>query len=222
MTESSAHEHRFFVGAAGAIAFLIFAGFAPSFFARGMFGEYAPLTPLVVAHGVLGTIWVSLFVVQAYLAAVCRFDWHRRLGCAALAAAVGFVVTGGFVIRALERGHSFDTSDVLAAHLFTNVAPLVAFTALVAWGYSQRRAPARHKRLMLLAAVVLLPPGIGRLFGQMGVEGLNLPIYACFAFASVAYDLALRRRPDAFVVVAAAALVAIDIVTTSWLRVVGS
>lgn len=222
MPKSSAPEHRFFVGVAGAIALLIFAGFTPSFFARGMLGELPPLQPLVFAHGLLGTAWVSLFVVQAWLAAARRVDWHRRLGCVAVAVAAAFVVTGGFVVRALERGHSFDTGEVLAAHLFTNVAPLAAFAVLVVCGVWQRRVPARHKRLTLLAAVVLLPPGIGRLFAQMGIAGLNLPVYASFAFASVVYDLVSRRRPDATAVAAAAALVAIDWVTTSWLAAVGS
>jgi hypothetical protein len=144
------------------------------------------------------------------------------VGCAALAVAGAFVVTGGFVVRALERGHSFDTGEVSAAHLFTNVAPLTVFAVLVACGIWQRRAPARHKRLMLLAAVVLLPPGIGRLFGQLGIDGLNLSVYAAFAFAPVVYDLAARRRAEWVSVVGAVVLVAIDLVTTSWLAAVGS
>jgi hypothetical protein len=222
MAESSAREHRFFVATALAVALLIFAGFTPSFFARGMHGELPPLSPLVVAHGVLGTVWVGLFVVQACLAAAERFAWHRRLGCVALAAAVAFVVTGGFVVRALERGHSFDTAEVFAAHLFTNAAPLTAFAVLVVCGIWQRRAPAKHRRLMLLAAVVLLPPGIGRLFAQLGIDGLNLPVYAAFAFASVVYDLAVSRRLEWVGVVGAVVLVAIDLVTTSWLAAVGS
>jgi hypothetical protein len=222
MPESSAREQRFFVGFALVIALLLFAGFTPSFFARGRFGELPPLPSLVVAHGVLGTVWVSLFVAQAWLAAARRFDWHRRLGCVAIAAAVAFVVTGAFVVRALERGHSFDTSEVLAAHLFTNVAPLAAFAVLVACGIWQRRVPARHKRLMLLAAVVLLPPGIGRLFAQLGIEGLNLAVYAAFAFAPVAYDWVARGRAEVVSIVGAVALVAIDLATTSWLAAVGS
>jgi hypothetical protein len=75
---------------------------------------------------------------------------------------------------------------------------------------------------MLLAAVVLLPPGIGRLFGQLGIDGLNLPVYAAFAFAPVAHDLLARRRPELVSVVGAVVLVAIDLVTTSWLAAVGS
>lgn len=219
---AAATEHRFFVAIAVAIDVLVFAGFTPTFFARGALGELPPLPPLVVAHGVLGTAWVSLFVVQAALAAGGRRDWHRRLGSLGLAIAAAFVVTGAFVVRALERGHSFDTPAVLAAHVFTNAAPLAAFALLVAVAFWQRRAPARHKRLMLLAAVVMLPPGIGRLFANVGLDGLNLAVYAAFAFAVPLFDLVSQRRTELAALLGGAALVAIDVVTTLWLAAVGS
>ena len=58
---------------------------------------------------------------------------------------------------------------MLAAHLFTNAAPLAAFALLMAAGIWQREGRRGTRRLMLLAAVVLLPPAIGRLFGQLGL-----------------------------------------------------
>lgn len=220
MSASSANEHRFFVAIATVIAVLVFAGFTPSFFARS--SDLAPLPPLVLAHGMLGTAWVSLFLAQVSLAAAGRLDWHRRIGCVAIAVAIAFAVTGAFVIRALERGHSFDTPEVFAAHVFTNAAPLAAFAVLAACGLWQRRAPARHKRLMLLTAVVMLPPGIGRLFATLGIDGFNLAVYAFLAFAAPLFDLVTTRRTELVALVGGAALVAIDVVTTSWLIAVGS
>jgi hypothetical protein len=87
--------------------------------------------------------------------------------------------------------------------------------------YRERRAHARRKRLMMLAAVVLLPPAIGRLFGQLALTSLNLPVYACFAFACVIYD-ATRGRPHAISLLGAMALVALDVVATTWRAAVGS
>jgi hypothetical protein len=111
---------------------------------------------------------------------------------------------------------------VLAAHVWTNAAPLAAFAALVTAGIWQRRIGARHKRLMLLAAVVLLPPATGRLFGPLELAWLNLPVYVCAAGANSVYDLVTRGRPHAWSLLPALVLVAIDVATTAWLAAVGS
>jgi uncharacterized membrane protein len=53
---SAARSHDYFPAALGAaIGVLSFAGFAPTFFARAVFAEAAPLASAVVAHGALGT-----------------------------------------------------------------------------------------------------------------------------------------------------------------------
>ncbi len=92
------------------------------------------------------------------------------------------------MITNLELGHAYDSAGSLAAHVYANGAPTVAFGVLVAAGIAQRRAAARHKRFMLLAAITLLPPGTGRLFGYLGLSSLNVPVYLCVLFFSSLYD----------------------------------
>ena len=75
---------------------------------------------------------------------------------------------------------------------------------------------------MLLAAIVLSPPAIGRLFGQLGLTELNLVAYATLAFANAGYDWLAHGRPHAISLLGAAALVAIDAVTTAWLASAGT
>jgi len=93
---------------------------------------------------------------------------------------------------------------------------------LVAAGIWQRATAARHKRLMLLAAVVLAPPAIGRLFADLGLTELNFVAYAALAFASAAFDWLAHGRPHAISLLGGAALVVVDAVTTVWLAAVGS
>ena len=204
------------------LAAVVAVGFTPTFFARSASVELGPLPFAVLVHGVLGTSWVLLFAVQAPLVAAARVAWHRRVGCVAAAAAVAFVASGAVVIVALEQSHGAEPPGWRAAHLFTNAAPLAAFVLLVAAGVWQRGHATRHKRLMLLAAVVLLPPALGRLFGRLDLAELNLAAYAGFAFANALYDRAVYGRPHPIALVGAAALVAIDVVTTMWLSAVGS
>jgi hypothetical protein len=180
------------------------------------------LSIAALLHGIAGTAWLSLFLIQAGLIAASRVSWHRRLGVLGGALSAVFVASGVAVVAGLERGHVGESSGMLAAHLFTNIAPLTAFALLVAAALWQRGAAARHKRLMLLAAIVLTPPAIGRLFASLSLSHLNLLAYASLAFANALYDTWTRGRPHAVSLLGAAALVGIDVTTTLWLRAVGS
>lgn len=214
-------ERAFYSAMAALLVVIVAAGFMRTFFARGL----TPAGPLpfgVVVHGLFGTLWVLLFAAQAGLAAARRIAWHRRLGWLATVVAAGFVASGVAVVAALERSHGAEPFAWRAPHVFTNGAPLAAFALLVAAAVWQRAQAARHKRLMLLAAVVLLPPALGRLFGPLGLSQLNLAAYAAFAFANAGYDWLVYRRPHVVSLLGAAALVAIDVVTIAWLAAVDS
>ena len=222
MLDDTYHDSWFFSAAALTLAVFVAIGFAPSFYARGWYMPGASLPALVQAHGIIGTAWVLLFVVQTLLVARARVQWHRRAGVLGGVLTLAFVVTGTLVIASFERTHGAEPRAVLHAHLFTNAAPLAAFGLLAAAGIWQRRVAARHKRLMLLAAVVLLPPAIGRLFDHLGLTQWNLPVYAGCAFACAGYDWLTRGRPHAIAVLGGAALVGIDVAATAWLAAVGS
>ncbi len=203
------------------IAALVVAGFTPSFYARG-WSNAAPLVAMVFLHGVAGTVFVLVFAAQSWWIAAGREAWHRKLGVVGALIAAAFVLSGAAVTVNLERSHAGESARVLAAHFWTNAAPLAAFALLAGAGIWQRGVPVRHKRLMLLAAVVLLPPATGRLLGPLGLAWLNLPVYVGAAGANAVYDVITRGRPHALSVWPAAALVVIDVTTTWWLAAVGS
>lgn len=220
MIDSSPRADRWFYTAMALVLLaLAAAGFAPTFYTRP--AAAPPLAPIVFVHGLLGTAWLALFALQTALVAAARTVWHRRLGVGAAVVACAFVASGVLLVARFERLHGVEPMGVLGAHLFTNVAPLLAFALLVAAGVWQRSVPARHKRLMLLAAVVLAPPAIGRLFGELDLVRFNLVAYASLAFANSVYDWLVRGRPQVVALAGAAALVAIDVVTGRWLAAVG-
>jgi hypothetical protein len=214
-------EHAFYAAVALALLALVAAGFAPTFFARDV-EALGPLSSAVLVHGIAGTTWLLLFICQIALVATRRVALHRRLGFVAAAVAAVFVASGVLVIANLEAGHGSEPLTWRAPHLFTNGAPLTSFALLVAAGIWQRATAARHKRLMLLAAVVLAPPAIGRWFAELGLAELNFVAYAVLAFACAAFDWLAYGRPHVVSLLGAAALVAIDAVTTMWLAAVGS
>ncbi len=214
-------EHAFYLGLGVVLVALVATGFAPTFFVRDV-SVAGPLPWPALAHGIAGTAWIILFATQTALIAAHRAAWHRLAGWAAAALSAAFVASGALVVAMLERSHGSEPLAWRAPHLFTNVAPLTLFALLVAAGVWQRSRAARHKRLMLLAAIVLSPPAIGRLFDGLGLTQLNLAAYAALAFANAAYDWLAHGRPHAISLLGAASLVAIDAATTIWLAAVGS
>ncbi len=219
---SSAHDRWFYSGMATLLASVIFAGFVPTFFARGEFFDLPPLPTLALLHGSAGTMWLVLLVTQAWLVAADRRDLHRRLGVLGAVLAALFVITAAGLITNVERGHLYDSVGTLAAHAYANGAPTVAFGVLVAAGVSQRRVAARHKRFMLLAAIALLPPATGRLFGYLDVSFLNVPVYLCVLFFNTLYDAFVYRRVHRVSWIGGLALAAIELSTDAWLQAIGS
>ncbi len=116
--------------------------------------------PAVISlHGSLAVSWVALFLVQSLLISRRSTRAHRVLGIVSLLMAVGVAVTM-FPAGMYQVGR-----DVAAGMGETGVSALVGvvtsavmFLGLVIAGIICRRRPAVHKRLMLLALIVLLWP----------------------------------------------------------------
>lgn len=163
---------RFYSYVALAIAALVFAGFAPSYYLRAFFSA-RHLTPLAHVHGVLMTGWIALFAAQALLVRNGRVALHRRLGATGAALAPTILLIGSFTVTAaihrrfpgagLKRfGRIFVGFDGLSLWLFG---------ALVLAALLWRSRSEVHKRLMLCATVALLPPAVGRIAEHLQTGG---------------------------------------------------
>ena len=156
--------NRLYTGGALAVALLVFAGFARSYYLRAFFAN-RHLTPLAHLHGILMTGWIALFATQALLISKRRVALHRRLGMAGAALAAVIVIVGSLTVAAaIERrfpgigprrfGTIFVEFDGLSLWVFG-----LLVLAAVDW----RSRGDVHKRLMLCATVALLPPAVGRI-----------------------------------------------------------
>jgi hypothetical protein len=193
-------DRRFFSGLAVALTLSVFAGFAPTYYLKGLYGTPG-LSPFLHLHGMLFTSWILLFVTQTTLVAARRTDLHRRLGIVGSLLAVAMLVVGTVVAiaaakRALVQGLPY-ALEALALPL----GGLVIFAVLVALGFYYRRNRDSHKRLMMLATIGTAIAGLDRLLfptGLLAFSGLalntftSLGLTAVFVLACFLYDWRTR------------------------------
>jgi hypothetical protein len=200
-------ERWFFGGMAVALLFTIFAGFAPTYYLRGMFGDLqraAPeLTPSLLMHGFAFSAWMVLLVIQTSLVAANRTDIHRRLGVAGAALGVLMMVLGAYVaISRVAAGLTQSPPGVTPLQGLTlPLATILVFPALLGSALWFRKRSDIHKRLVVIATLELVPAAIGRLpgifipigsvaLGPVGLFGLT----DMFLVAIAVYDWRSRGR----------------------------
>ncbi len=158
-------ERRFYTSMAIAMIVVVLIGFAPSFYFRGLIHYPRPnpdLSPFVIFHGLVFSLWMLLFLAQTQLIAGGRRAMHMTLGgagmvFAAALAPVMYLTAVGQVARANQPPDATPLGWT-AIPLF----PIPLFILLVWLGWRYRRDAQAHKRLMLGAALLMMDPAIGR------------------------------------------------------------
>jgi uncharacterized membrane protein YozB (DUF420 family) len=189
--------HGLYAWVAVAAALIIFAGFARTFYLRSVFGAPS-LSALLVVHGVVMTMWMVLFIAQVGLVAAGRTDLHKRLGPFGLALAILVICVG--VVASLDAGRRGASPAPGVPALVFMAIPLFdmpVFAVLVGIALWKRRRPDIHKRLMLLATLGLLTPGIARIplaLIQQGGPPMFFGLALFFPLLCIAIDTARGRR----------------------------
>jgi hypothetical protein len=166
--ERAKAERKFYCRMALFLVALVFLGFAPSFYLRGIVPSYPrpnpTLPPSVMLHGGLFTLWMLLFIAQTQLVSAGRRDFHMVLGKATMLLAIVLVpVMYLIAVWAVAR----ESHPPFIDGLNWTIVPLAvipSFAILVWQGWRNRRQAQTHKRLMLSAAIVaMMGPAIARL-----------------------------------------------------------
>lgn len=225
-------ERRFYFGMSVAILLSIAVGFGPSFYIRGLVPPYAPvapLTPLVIVHGLVFTSWVFVFMAQTAFISSHRVDLHKAFGywAAGLAAAMVVLgtVTSAYAIHHFPPPPGVSSLSWFAVPIFD----MPTFAVLMTLGILNRHRAQWHKRYMLIAMLIMLPPALGRLPLPAAIP-LPLKIFGLpdlFLLALVVWDLRSRGKLHPVTIGAGAFLVATQVVrlsvwnTEPWLAFAG-
>ncbi|HEX6376141.1 MAG TPA: hypothetical protein VFZ91_10520 [Allosphingosinicella sp.] len=210
------HDRLFYTGASLYLAILTFAGFARSFYLAPWM-EQSHLTPevgrLLVVHGILFTAWIGLLVVQPLLIAGRRRELHRKLGWLGAALAFAMVVFGNLAAVAAMHGGFKGLGD---PHVFYAVPffTIQGFAVLVALAVLWRDRAETHKRLMLLAAIIIVEAAFARIELAPIAAGAPFTFFLggdLLILAGMAYDRLSRGRVHKVWIWGGAAVVASQI-----------
>src|SRR5260221_4701936 len=155
-------ERPVYTWAALAALLLVFAGFAPSYYLKGVFGT-PELGTLKHLHGFVMTAWFTLFLVQVRLVATGRILDHRKLGVFGVLLAVVVVSVGTSLGIASARAGFAPPGLSPLVFLALPIGEMFVFTGLFSAAIALRKRPAYHKRLMVLASLAMLTPAAARL-----------------------------------------------------------
>jgi hypothetical protein len=187
---------RIFYGGMGLLALaIVLAGFAPTWFFPN--GSRPPLPLLMHIHGAVFLGWMLLFIVQGGLISSRRHDLHRLFGTWSIGFAVTLVLLGLWIGMAQAIRNVDVRGDEALSWLMVPLSMILVFASLVGAGYSYRRHPQVHKRLMLAATVLMLDPALGRmsLIPRSSDFGwLNEWLMPMVLLALIPWDLRQRRR----------------------------
>lgn len=210
---------RLYWYAALAVAALVFAGFARSYYLRPFLSP-RHLTPLAHVHGVLMTGWIALFITQVRLIAGRHVTVHRRLGICGAALAAVIVIVGSLTVGAAIERRLPATGVARFVRIFVEFdgLSLWVFGALVLAAVLWRARSDVHKRLMLCATVALLPPAVGRIAEHLVPGGdWNLVIAAAttsaFALVCALADTLRHSRLHPAMAAGAASVLAANLLT---------
>lgn len=171
-----AFKPSFFFWMALAMAFFIFAGFGLTYLQPMTAGSGPSYPPIVHLHGIIFFSWIILLVVQPLLVNTGNVKLHRSLGTFGIVVA-GMLILLGSVITIMFAGsvgdnRTPDYNDLM----YLSIVAISGFALLFSLAIRNVRTPENHKRLILLATIFLLPPGINRLYMVL-FELIEAPVF---------------------------------------------
>jgi len=181
----------------GAICALIVAivliGFSPSYVGALIDGVATPL--IIHFHAVVFIGWIALFTTQALLPSFGRLDLHRRLGRFGIGYAVFLILVGitttfnRFLFHLTQDG-----AEAANAFLIHPLSDMIVFPAFFTAAILYRHKPEIHKRLMLVATVMLTVAAVGRMpIGNPPSDSAALLIWLSPIYLSMVYDFVSKR-----------------------------
>ena len=146
------------------MAFFVFGGFGMTYWYPLASGNFPSAPPVVHLHGLVYFSWMLLLIVQPLLVNIRNVALHRSVGTFGIALAT-LVVAMGLTITLLGATSGRENpSGSYYDGMYLGVMAVTGFGLQFILAIRNVRRPDIHKRMILLAMLPILPPGIHRLY----------------------------------------------------------
>ena len=194
LTRDRLLRRPFYIGVSVLMTVIAVVGFWPTYFGPLAVGTIRQ-PPLIHFHAAVFAGWLLLFLAQVLLAAAGRVSWHLKLGRLGVGYGILLIIVG--IFTGISR-----SADLLRAGsdggrlLFVAIADMVVFSGFFGAAIAFRRKSQMHKRLMVVAATMLLVAATARM-SFLPAPPWRLPVWLAIWFSPVlgamAYDFRTRR-----------------------------
>ena len=190
VTPHTVYRRPFYIGTSVLMAVIAVVGFWPTYFGPLVRGTLSKPV-LIHVHAAVFVGWLFLFLTQVVLAAAGQVKWHLRLG--RLGIGYGVLLVGVGLVTGISRS----ADRVRAGHsanglLLDAVIDMAMFSIFFGAAIARRRTPRLHRRLMTVAATMLLVAAAGRMT-FLPLESMWLGVWALPILFAMAYDYRKQR-----------------------------
>ena len=145
-------------------AAVAFIGFAPTYWAPMMKGTFQA-APVYHLHGLIFFSWTLYFIFQTWLVASGQTLRHRSVGLIGISLATAMIFFGTLIsILSVRRDTIAGMGEAARTFMIVPLTDIALFAMFVLLAIVYLRRAEWHKRLMLLAMIVLMPAPIARWF----------------------------------------------------------
>ena len=116
---------------------------------------------VVHIHAAIFFAWLLLFSIQVLLIRKKNIQLHKRLGIAGAVLAV-FVFIFGIMTALVSENVKFGTKFSDPSFVSVMLGDMLVFAGLATAGIALKKNPSAHKRLILIATLILTDAGFGR------------------------------------------------------------
>jgi hypothetical protein len=195
-------DRNFFLGLVALIWLGILMGFVPQMIHHVEHHE-RPYPLAVHVHAAAFVGWLTLLTAQVLLIRAGRPALHRKLGFGMVALGAAMLVIGPTAVWVMQQ-QDFGTPKSNPAFLSVQGIAMISFAVVGGAGVLLRKSPSAHKRLMIIATLVLADAGFTRWLGHPIREAFGKGMWQSYLALSGAtaliivgmgvYDLATRQR----------------------------
>jgi hypothetical protein len=190
------YTRYFFVAMASLFPVMAVIGFTPDY--QAINAQGLEVYWFLHVHGAIMVCWLLVFLAQAILAAKGNLKFHRKLGLISVVLGVLVFLSIGVAIVHAKIAYSPPVGDADAWGILSQqLYGFLLYGVLFTWGILARKNAGAHKRLLLLATVVLIQAAVDRI---RFLPGINEALYVRFIYLDALliplfiYDLLTVKR----------------------------